>query len=144
MATAASSRDTAELGDIELRADVLAVAVELPHHSQLKPEYQGMYERYDSGCPDWGTEPTVTMAINLAYNWWKKGYSPTMLLGDLSAKDFSKTGCHSAPRTGTHLDTDLSGTLPRDPGYNQDKQLKCAIVCWFAISAWCAPSALQR
>jgi murein endopeptidase len=135
IASAVSKPRSDELGAIESRAAILSAAVELPHHSQLKPEYKGMYERYDSGCADqhWGTEPTVLMALNLAYNWWKQGNTPTMLLGDISAKTFSQTGCHSAHKTGTHVDADLSGTLPRDPGYNQDKQLKCAIVCWFAI-----------
>jgi hypothetical protein len=75
----------------------------------------------------------VITALNVAYNWWKKGFSPTMLLGDISAKSFSSTGCHSAHKTGTHFDCDLAGMLPRDPGYNLDKQKGCAIVCWFAI-----------
>lgn len=94
-----------------------------------------MYVRYDSNCPGqhWGTAATVQMAMNLAYNWWKRSYSPTMLLGDISARSFSQTRCHSAHRRGTHLDADLAGTLPRDPGYNLDKQKKCALVCWFAI-----------
>ncbi len=132
---AASERDNDELGLMEFNPEIIASAVELPHHSQLKPEYRGMYVRYDGNCSDqhWGTKATVNMAINLAYNWWKKGYSPTMLLGDISARNFSQTGCHSAHRSGTHLDADLAGTLPRDSGYNLDKKKKCAIVCWFAI-----------
>ena len=132
---AASARDDEELGALQFDPEVVAAGVELPHHSKLKPEYKGMYVRYDSGCPNqhWGTKATVTMAINLAYNWWKKGYSPTMLLGDISAQNFSQTGCHSAHKTGTHLDADLAGTLPRDSGYNLDKKKKCAVVCWFAI-----------
>jgi len=130
----ASSREVDELGSIAT-ADTTAVAVEVPHHSKLKPEYRGMYERYDSGCPDqhWGSEATVTMALNLAYNWWKQGKTPTMLLGDVSARNFAQTGCHCAHKNGTHVDADLAGTLPRDPGSNRDKQIKCAIVCWFAI-----------
>lgn len=131
----AFERDEAELGFLQFDPKVISEAVELPHHSQLKPEYKGMYVRYDSGCPDqhWGTKPTVDMAINLAYNWWTKSYSPTMLLGDISKRNFSQTGCHSAHKGGTHLDVDLAGTLPRDPGYNIDKKKKCAVVCWFAI-----------
>lgn len=133
---AAGDRNEVELGHREFNPAVLAAAVELPHHSQLKPEYKGMYVRFDGGsCADqhWGTDATVTMAINLAYNWWKQGFTPTMLIGDLSAKSFGSTGCHAAHKTGTHVDIDLSGTLPRDPGYNLDKQKKCAQLCWFAI-----------
>jgi len=132
---AATQPRNAELGEREFSPRALNAAVELPHHGDLKPEYQGMYVRYDSACANqhWGTEATVTMAINVAYNWWKQGYQPTMLLGDLSARNFGATGCHSAHKTGTHLDIDLPSTLPRDPGYNLEKQQKCAIVLWFAI-----------
>lgn len=127
--------DEEEMGLTDLGSAAAGTAVELPHHSQLKPEYQGMYVRYSGSCADqhWGTEATVMMAVNLAYNWWKKGYQPTMLLGDISAKTFSQTGCHSAHKTGTHLDTDLAHSLPRDPDYTLDKKKKCAVVCWFAI-----------
>lgn len=132
---ASTERDESELGNIEHNPEALTTAVELPHHSQLNPEYKGMYVRYSSSCANqhWGTKATVTMAINLAYNWWKKGYTPTMLLGDLSARIFSQTGCHSAHKNGTHLDADLAGTLPRDSGYNFDRKKKCAIAQWFAI-----------
>jgi len=131
-----AGRDDSELGHMEFDPKVLGSAVELPHHSQLKPEFRGMYVRYNGGAcgsQHWGTPETVSMALGLAYNWWKQGFKPTLLIGDLSAKDFSKTGCHAAHKTGTHVDMDLAGTLPRDPGYNRENQLKCAQLCWFAI-----------
>nr|VFK21088.1 MAG: Penicillin-insensitive murein endopeptidase [Candidatus Kentron sp. LPFa] len=132
---ALSERDDEELGIREIDPEVLVAAVELPHHNQLKPEYKGMYVRYGSSCSrqHWGTKETVNMALSLAHNWWKRGNRPTMLLGDISAKNFGQTGCHSAHKNGKHLDADLSGTLPSDSGYNLDKQKKCAIICWFAI-----------
>ena len=135
IAEAASERDDDELGLMQFDPAVLATAIELPDHNSLEPKYKGMYVRYDSNCPEqhWGTEATVNMAVNLAQNWWTKNYTPTMLLGDISARNFSQTQCHSAHRAGTHLDLDLAGTLPRDAGYNLDKKKKCAIVCWIAI-----------
>lgn len=135
LVAAMSAERPDELGRLELDPKVLAEAIELPHHSLLKPEYKGMFVRYDSSCRNqhWGTEPTVLLALNLAYNWWKRGFQPTMLLGDISARNFASTGCHSAHKAGTHVDCDLSGTLPKDPGYNLDKKKKCAICLWFAI-----------
>lgn len=124
-----------ELGEITLDPEILRSAVELPHHRDLKPEYRGMYVRYGSSCSGqhWGTPNTVRMAVNLAYNWWKQIGTPTILLGDISAKNFSQTGCHMAHKSGTHLDVDLAGTLPKDPNYNLSKKKKCAVLCWFGI-----------
>ncbi|WP_306051824.1 penicillin-insensitive murein endopeptidase [Oceaniradius stylonematis] len=109
--------------------------LELPHHDKLKPKFKGMYIRYDSKCTGqhWGTEETVKMSMDLAYNWFKNNKTPTLLIGDISAKEFAKTKCHSAHKTGTHVDMDLAGTLPSDPGYDKEKRLKCAQICWLAI-----------
>ncbi len=130
-----ADRNTDELGEFILSSEVTAAAVELPHHRNLPTEYKGMYVRYDSSCPDqhWGTKTTVIATMNLAYNWWNRGNSPMMLIGDLSAKHFASTRCHSAHKTGTHVDIDLVGTLPRDPGYGRQEKLKCVSVCWYAI-----------
>ena len=132
---AKADRNTDELGKFISSPEAIAAAVELPHHKQLPPEYKGMYIRYDSSCADqhWGTPATVRATINLAYNWWKKGNSPTMLIGDLSARNFACTGCHSAHKTGTHVDIDLKGMLPENQGYGRREQLKCFLVCWYAI-----------
>lgn len=132
--------DWTEVGAGELGGTAETVAgeaVELPHHSQLKPEYEGMYVRYDSSCPDqhWGRADAVRMALLVAYNWWHYKFRPTLLIGDISARSFSQTRCHSAHKTGTHVDMDLALTLPRDPGYGKDEQLKCAQLAWFALQA---------
>lgn len=134
---AEADRNTDELGELISSPEEMAAAVELPHEKNLPSRYKGMYIRYSSSCPNqhWGTRATVIATLNVAYNWWKKGNSPTMLIGDISAKNFAATGCHAAHKTGTHVDMDLAGTLPWDPEYNREKQLKCARVCWFAIQA---------
>ena len=134
---AEADRNTAELGELISSPEERAAAVELPRPQDLPPEYKGMYSRYCLGHPDqhWGTRATVIATLNVAYNWWKNGNSPTMLIGHISAQDFAATRGHSAHKTGTHVDIDLAGTLPRDPEYNREKQLKCARVCWFAIQA---------
>ena len=132
---AEADRNTDELGEFILSPEEMAAAVELPHHQNLPSRYKGMYIRYSSSCPNqhWGTRATVMATLNVAYNWWRNGNSPTMLIGDISAKNFAATGCHAAHKTGTHVDIDIAGTLPRDPEYNREKQLKCATVCWIAI-----------
>lgn len=111
--------------------------VQLPCEGHLRPAYEDLYERYDLGHPDqhWGTEETVLATINLAYNWWRAKKSPKMMIGHISAKKFRKTGGHRAHKTGTHVDIDLVDVLPRDTGGTSTpkNQLKCAIVCWFAI-----------
>ena len=116
-----------------------AEAIELPHHSRLKPEYRGMYIRYDSWSwsPDqhWGRPETVRLALQVAYNWWHYKFQPVVMIGDVSARTFAETECHSAHRGGTHFDMDLVGILPKDPGYGRDAQLKCAQLAWFAIQA---------
>ena len=134
---AKAERNTAELGELISSPEEMAAAVELPCPQNLPPKYKGMYSRYCLGYPDqhWGTRATVLATLNVAYNWWKNGNSPTMLIGHISAQDFAATRSHSAHKTGTHVDIDLAGTLPRDPEYNREKQLKCARVCWFAIQA---------
>lgn len=134
---AEADRNTAELGELISSPEERAAAVELPRPQDLPPEYKGMYSRYCLGHPDqhWGTRATVIATLNVAYNWWKNGNSPTMLIGHISAKDFAATRGHSAHKTGTHVDIDLAETLPRDSGYNREAQLKCARVCWFAIQA---------
>lgn len=134
---AEADRNTDELGELISSSEEMAAAVELPHHQNLPSRYQGMYVRYCSSCPNqhWGTRATVIATLNVAYNWWKNRNSPPMLIGDISAQNFAATGCHAAHKTGTHVDIDLAKTLPKDPEYNREKQLKCARVCWFAIQA---------
>lgn len=114
-----------------------AEAIELPHHSRLKPEYRGMYVRYDSFRSDqhWGRPETVRLALQVAYNWWHYKFRPSLMIGDVSARTFVDTECHSAHRGGAHFDMDLVGTLPKDPGYGRDAQLKCAQLSWFALQA---------
>ena len=111
--------------------------VQLPCKGHLRPTYENLYKLYDLRHPDqhWGTKKTVLATINLAYNWWRAKKSPKMLIGHISAKDFGATGGHRAHKTGTHVDIDLAGVLPQDTGGTSTpkNQLKCAIVCWFAI-----------
>ena len=94
-----------------------------------------MYVRYDSSCPDqhWGTRETVAMAMNVAFAWWSAKSSPTLLIGDLSAQTFARTGCHAAHKAGTHVDFDLSQCLPADPNYDETKRKKCEALCALVI-----------
>lgn len=135
---AADARDVEELGPAgpAENADEFLEPVELPHHSQLPAGERGMYVRYDAGCVNqhWGTPATVELALNLARRWWRNGHQPTIHFGDISARNFARTGCHSAHKTGTHLDVDLPGSLPRDRDYNEEKRKKCSALCWYAVS----------
>ena len=131
----AGVRDVEELGPEVEPADAVT-SVELPHHSQLPAGERGLYVRYDAGCADqhWGTPATVEMALKLARRWRENGHQPTIHFGDISARNFAQTRCHSAHRTGTHLDVDLPGSLPRDRGYNEARRRSCSALCWYAIS----------
>ena len=106
-----------------------ADVVELPHHLDLRPAYKGMYVRCNFGrlprqhC---GTQQTVGAAINLAFNWWKSGHSPTMRIGGRPHGD-------TVAEVGTQFDCRLVGMLPGDPGYSAEKQRLCALVCWYAL-----------
>ena len=132
---AAGARDVEELGP-EVEAEDAVTPVELPHHSQLPAGERGLYVRYDAGCADqhWGTPATVELALKLARRWRENGHQPTIHFGDISARNFARTRCHSAHRTGTHLDVDLPGSLPRDPGYNEARRKSCSALCWYAVS----------
>ena len=107
------------------------VVYELPHHSMLPEEIKGMYTRYDikNRNQHYGTKATITFLLNLAYNWWKRGFKPQLLIGDISAKNFKETKGHKGHKTGNIIDLDLSYYLPKDPEYNIEKKTKCAILC---------------
>jgi hypothetical protein len=134
---AANSNGTGELGSILTADTLLEESVELPHHSDLPPEQRDMYVRYDSRrCPNqhWGTRATVTFALKLARRWRDNKHQPVIHFGDISAKNFAKTNCHTAHKTGTHLDVDLPTALPSDPSYDKGKRKLCATLCWYAVS----------
>ncbi|PCH65229.1 MAG: hypothetical protein COC01_10050 [Bacteroidetes bacterium] len=109
---------------------------ELPHHSELPERLKGMYTRYDlkGRNQHFGTKDTIYFALNLAYNWWLRKLKPQLLIGDISAKNFSDTKGHKSHKTGTHIDLDLSYYLPKDADYDIDKKTKCAILCGMMLA----------
>jgi hypothetical protein len=134
------SADAAALARLaRVEAEAVAprtTAVELPHHDTLPSDKKGMYVRYGGSCGNqhWGTQATVDFALAVAHAWWKDGSKPTLLVGDLSARMFAATGCHTAHKTGTHVDFDLPGTLIADPAYDTARRQKCVRLCGTMIT----------